>query len=115
MGTIGENVKALRVGSGWTQEDLARISGVAENYISAIERGARTPGKKIVGKLCDAFAVDEMTIRFGARQEPQKETPQAPEHLKGLFDEIARIFPDSYSLIDKSEKIAKVMRDLRGD
>jgi transcriptional regulator with XRE-family HTH domain len=38
-------------------------------YISALERGKRRPGKKILPLLCDALGVDEMTILYGPRLE----------------------------------------------
>lgn len=66
---IGENIKKLRKEAGYTQKELAVIMHVKGPYISALERGKRRPGKKILPLLCDALGVDEMTILYGPREE----------------------------------------------
>ena len=66
---VGENIRKLREEAGYTQKQLAGIMGVKEPYISAMERGQRRPGKKILPLLCDALGVDEKTILFGEREE----------------------------------------------
>jgi len=75
---IGKHLKQLREAQGYTQESLAKISGVGEKYISAIEGGKREAGKITISKLCDALMVDELTLRFGERQPPHY--PASPEH-----------------------------------
>ena len=41
LAQFGANVRAARLGRGWTQEDLAHATGLATVQISRIERGAR--------------------------------------------------------------------------
>jgi transcriptional regulator with XRE-family HTH domain len=67
MGDTGTHIRNLRVESGYTQKQLAGIIGVKESYISALERGLRRPGKKILPLLCDAFCVEEWAITCGPR------------------------------------------------
>jgi transcriptional regulator with XRE-family HTH domain len=38
---FGANVRAARLGRGWTQEDLAHATGLATVQVSRIERGVR--------------------------------------------------------------------------
>jgi DNA-binding XRE family transcriptional regulator len=64
---IGENIRRFRREGGYTQKQLAVIIGVKATYISALERGLRRPGKKILPRLCDALAVDEMMLLYGPR------------------------------------------------
>jgi|GEM_PF-827662 len=64
---IGETIRTLRREAGYTQKQLAGIMGANESYLSALERGVRRPGKKILPLLCDALAVDEATIIYGPR------------------------------------------------
>ncbi|HAR44673.1 MAG TPA: hypothetical protein DCS05_00465 [Nitrospiraceae bacterium] len=63
--TLGDNIRKLRELHHWTQVDLAKISGVSEKYISAIERGERGAGHKSIERFCDAFAVTEEVLRYG--------------------------------------------------
>lgn len=65
MSKIGDNIKKLRNAHHWTQLELAKISGMTEQYISAIERGERNAGKKTIMRLCEAFAVSEEVLRYG--------------------------------------------------
>jgi len=39
--TLSKNIKELRHGLGWSQEDLAHKSGLHRTYIGAVERGER--------------------------------------------------------------------------
>lgn len=70
---VGENIRRFREEAGYTQKQLAEIIQVKETYISAMERGQRRPGKKILPLLCDALGVDEKTMLFGAREEYHRE------------------------------------------
>ncbi|GFE62869.1 helix-turn-helix domain-containing protein [Geobacter sp. AOG2] len=70
--SVGENIRRLREEAGYTQKQLAEIIQVKEPYISAMERGQRRPGKKILPRLCDALAVDEKTILYGPREAEQR-------------------------------------------
>ena len=55
----GENpVKVYREYRDLTQADLAEHAGVAKNYISAIERFAKTPSRKLQAKLSGILGVD---------------------------------------------------------
>ena len=39
--TFGHKVRALRLGEGWSQEDLGNRCGLHRTYIGGIERGER--------------------------------------------------------------------------
>jgi len=67
--SVAENIRKLREEAGYTQKQLAEIIQVKEPYISAMERGQRRPGKKILPLLCDALGVDEKTMLYGTREE----------------------------------------------
>lgn len=41
VGRFGQNVRALRLEKGWTQEELADRSGLTPVQISRVERGVR--------------------------------------------------------------------------
>jgi transcriptional regulator with XRE-family HTH domain len=68
---FGANVRTLREQRGWSQEDLADISGLHRTYISGIERGIRNPSIIIVGRVAKALEVSEGALL--ARGEKEKE------------------------------------------
>ncbi len=54
---LGLNVKAIRKERGYSQEELAFESGLHRTYISAVERGVRTPTIAVVEKIAQALNV----------------------------------------------------------
>lgn len=40
---VGENVRRIRLKKGLTQEHLAEVSGLSQQYISGLESGRRNP------------------------------------------------------------------------
>ena len=56
--TVGNKIKTFREKKGWSQEDLADISGLHRTYISGVERGVRNPTIEIVFRISCALGVD---------------------------------------------------------
>jgi transcriptional regulator with XRE-family HTH domain len=87
MAEFGINVRKvrdLRMGLGWTQEDLARVSGIGRPAISRIETGSRANVRTTtLQKLAKALGVsaDELMLRPLAAREPERASqPAAPGH-----------------------------------
>lgn len=57
MKIIGQNVKRLRQRRGWTQEALARKTGLHRVSLAQIERGAKGPSLEMLERLAGAFRV----------------------------------------------------------
>lgn len=54
---FGNRVKESRLAGGWTQHQLAELSGLQESWISHFEVGRRRPSVGNLLKLCDALDV----------------------------------------------------------
>ncbi|WP_083647525.1 ATP-binding protein [Kitasatospora sp. CB01950] len=54
---FGELLRDLRLGAGWTQEELADRSGVSVHSISMLEAGRRRPRLSSVARLADGLAL----------------------------------------------------------
>lgn len=70
--TTGEAIQILREFKGWTQEELARRSGIAATNISRLENGYLELGKQRAIALAKAFGVHPATLMF-----PDLAIPQA--------------------------------------
>lgn len=73
-----------RSGHGWSQADLAQVSGVAAAQISRYEQGRSKPRSEVVAKLAKALAVSFEWLAFGRGQaEANLEVPAYPadQHL----------------------------------
>jgi len=62
--TTGEVVRMLRELKGWTQEDLAKSSGINAKNISMLENNRLDIGKKRALQLATAFGVHPAIIMF---------------------------------------------------
>jgi transcriptional regulator with XRE-family HTH domain len=59
---FGKRVRALREARRWTQEQLARASGLGAKHIGVIERGEKTSSFEAVERLARAFEVECYTL-----------------------------------------------------
>jgi len=100
----GRNIRELRLEAGYTQKQLAGIIGVKAAYVSALERGQRRPGKKILPLLCDALAVDEMTILFGPREVQSRRDSQEKAALLAAIERLT-----SYQLAQANRFIKELL------
>lgn len=73
MSTIGEKIRMLRIGKGFSVNEFAKQSDVSKSYISNIERGVqKNPSLIVMGKLARTLEVpleDLLPYRFGDEQE----------------------------------------------
>ena len=54
---IGENIRALRDNSGYTQSNLAQFMGVDQSLIAKIEKGDRSISVDMLEKIATLFGV----------------------------------------------------------
>lgn len=59
---VGENVKRIRKGLGWSQEDLALESDLHRTYLSGVERGVRNPTVMVLQRIADALEVEPVDL-----------------------------------------------------
>jgi transcriptional regulator with XRE-family HTH domain len=75
---FGRRVRELRTGLGWSQERLAERAHLHWTYVSAVERGRRTPGLDVIGRIALALKVSvselfhPLTDRYRARRRPRR-------------------------------------------
>jgi len=62
--STGEVIRMLRELKGWTQENLAVLSGISPTNLSLLENDRVDIGKKRVLQLAKAFGVHPATIMF---------------------------------------------------
>ncbi len=55
---FGLNLRRFREARGWSQEELADITGLHRTYISGIERGIRNPTLMIIEQIATALKVN---------------------------------------------------------
>jgi transcriptional regulator with XRE-family HTH domain len=56
-GAFGRRIRELRKDKGLSQEALAERAGLHWTYVSGVERGLRTPGLDVIGRLATALGL----------------------------------------------------------
>lgn len=59
---VGKNAERIRKQRGLTQEKLAELSGLSQQYISGLERGNRNPTIVTVHELAEALQVTHLDL-----------------------------------------------------
>lgn len=62
MASIGENIKRLREGKGWSQAELAERIGKSRAAISQYEHNETTPRMGVIEDMCSVFGVKKREI-----------------------------------------------------
>lgn len=62
--SVGEAISMLRELKGWTQEELAKKSGIASTNISRLENDHMDLGKQRAIALAKAFEIHPATLMF---------------------------------------------------
>ena len=67
---FGAAIRNLRLRRGWSQEDLAEVSGLHRTYISGVERGVRNPTLSIIIQIANALKVAPSALLDVGADEP---------------------------------------------
>lgn len=89
---LGERLRSLREGKGWTQLHAAKIFGITNGALSNYERGYREPDAKLLNKLSEVYgcSVDYLL----GRSDTRKTTEQQIESAISDEPELIEFFQD---------------------
>ena len=54
---LGRRIRLLRSRRGWTQQQLADMTGIGRVHVSELENGKREAGLKMLEKLAGSFEI----------------------------------------------------------
>jgi transcriptional regulator with XRE-family HTH domain len=63
---VALNLRRLRQGKGWTQEELADRVGLSVRYVGQVERGQASMSVTVLGQFADALATDATELVRGS-------------------------------------------------
>lgn len=89
--TFGEKVRRLRKEKGWTQAELAKLSGLSLRTIISYEKGESYPKKRSTyDVLAEIFEIPSVELRSETDELDFQNLPEIPESMM----EVIRIFND---------------------
>ena len=62
---IGKRIKEARNSLRYSQREMAKVIGISNSYLSAIEIGSKKPGAEIILKLADKFKINTEFLYHG--------------------------------------------------
>jgi transcriptional regulator with XRE-family HTH domain len=89
-----ERLKGIRAARGFSQRDLAKAAGIAQNTISAIERGNRPAQPSTLRKLADGLdvSVDSLLTEDGiANKDIEERMTELEEQLAHLKETLRAV------------------------
>jgi transcriptional regulator with XRE-family HTH domain len=54
---LGRRIRQLRSKQGWTQQQLADMTGIGRVHVSELENGKREAGLRMLERIADTFEV----------------------------------------------------------
>lgn len=66
MSIFSENLKAMRIEQGLTQQKLADILNVSQNAIHNWENGKREPNREVIDKIAEVFHTSPVSLIWGS-------------------------------------------------
>jgi len=80
----GQDLKAARMASLWTQNDAAEKLGVTQAYLSMLERGTRAVSSEVAEKAVQVFNIPATALPLGAYQNRRRDESYFQRALGGL-------------------------------
>lgn len=101
---VGKKIQAYREAAGLSQEQLAEKTGLSAIFMSAIERGARSPSLETFVKLCNVLGASADVLLVDVLENGYRvKASQFSELIEGLSaEEQKQIFTVVDALIKKS-------------
>lgn len=91
---LSQRLMKARSGHGWSQADLAEVSGVAAAQVSRYEAGRATPRPPVLAKLAKAMAVRFEWLAFGQGEMSDGSDGEPPAHPSSVPNSIMVDLPE---------------------
>ena len=89
---IGQRIRDLRIQRGWSQEDLADVSGLHRTYVGSAERGERNLTVDSLQALAGAFGLTLSQLVEGLEKGLKTDRERALEKIERRRTKIVRAY-----------------------
>lgn len=95
--TFGERLRRMRVEQGFSQRELAELSGVSNAYLSRLEKDERSASVKMIRKLSIPLRVSPSFLELGVEHDDLAAITQA---LRDRLDFQTRAVEDALAMLE---------------
>lgn len=105
MNPVGDRIRARRAELDWTQEQLARESGLSKGFLSDLEAGKRSVGADSLLAIATALGVSMDHLMKGGVSAPEKGEVHVPASLSRFARSANLTFGQTLLLLDLQRQI----------
>jgi len=105
MNPVGERIRKRRNELDWTQERLAKESGLSKGFLSDVEAGKRSVGADSLLAIANALGASMDELMKGELLEPQKGEVYIPASLSQFARSANLTFAQALLLLDLQRQI----------
>ncbi|MCK6533070.1 MAG: helix-turn-helix domain-containing protein [Polyangiaceae bacterium] len=105
--TLGARVRALRLGKGWTLDQLAQEAKVSKGFLSTVEKGDSQPSGRVLLGLAKALGASvDYLVQGDASAPPARPAPLAiPDELAALAEQKGWSFRKVRAVLEAQQAI----------
>ncbi len=88
---LGRLIKTIRVGLGFSQDDLAKRLRISVSYLSLLETGKRIPSNDLIDRISSSLSVSREALLFLTTAVPNELDEKGANKYRKLQENIASI------------------------
>jgi transcriptional regulator with XRE-family HTH domain len=106
MPTIGDRIKEVREGLGWTQEKLAEKATLSKGFLSDVENNKRDISSTNVLKIANAMGASlEYLLRGKSEHQEDKAPVEIPPELSRAAVELGLTYSETLTLLETHRSV----------
>lgn len=99
---IGKILKILRTSKGYTQNQMSKLLGISQNYLSLIEQDKKVPSAEAIENFASSLSISKDALILVSSDAPKELNGKDIEDFKRLQQNILSLF-----LFQKSGELRK--------
>lgn len=103
---LPEKIKAIRESKQLSKNQLAKIAGISQSYVSDLESGKKNPTVEILEKICDALGITVIDL-LSFPDTPEDKLSKLPPDLSQWLKVGKDLSPEQRKVLLEAIKVLK--------
>lgn len=107
MPTIGDRIREVREGHGWTQDRLAAEAGISKGFLSEVENNKRNMSSENVLRIATVLgsSLDYLLKGETGREERERTPVTIPRALSQLAEDLKLTYAQTLTLLEAHQAV----------